>query len=58
MRLAFILLLALIACSGQTSVYGDYNDTMRGTCSAQGAQPVTHYSHGGWTSDCSEALPE
>jgi hypothetical protein len=45
-------------CSEQPSPYGAANDTARGTCEAQWAVPVTHYSHRGWTSDCAESLPE
>jgi hypothetical protein len=54
--LALALLIACSGCAEQPSIYGVDQDTVRGTCSAQGAVPVTHYSHGGWTTDCSEAL--
>ena len=57
----FALSAILIACSGcseQPSIYGAASDTARGGCQAQGAVAMTHFSHGGWTSDCSEAFPE
>jgi hypothetical protein len=60
--IAFFALLAILiafsGCAEQPSVYGADQDTARGTCDAKGAVPVTHFSHGGWTSDCSEALSE
>jgi hypothetical protein len=56
--LALVMLVACTGCAEQPSDYGAANDAARSTCQAQGAVPVTHYSHGGWTTDCSESLPE
>jgi hypothetical protein len=55
------LLAAIIACTGcsdQVSTYGAYNDSVRGTCDATGGIPHTTLNRHGWSSDCSEALPE
>jgi hypothetical protein len=45
-------------CSDQVSTYDAYNDSVRGTCDATGGIPHTTLNRHGWSSDCSEALPE
>lgn len=52
---AAILLLALTGFTG-ASVYGDYGDTERGVCAAEGQQATMSLSHGGYVTRC--GLPE